>query len=477
RKAITPPSRRTNWRALTIFFQKWRGQFQYFEFDHVNRYADQNGVWEWHEAPVDEFRADIRPGQLGTKMQLPEQPLIARAEEYVFRLSPALVISGKVIDALTRQQVREFRVVPGGRIAGNQDYWAWRGSFVATGGRYEIREDRPWTAFRLRIEADGYRAAVSRDIKSDEGTITIDFALERGNNVLGKVVTPGLLPAVGARVALGGSRSWIRFTNGEIDDRSNNSPRETTDRAGRFHFPAQDKDFQLVITHPSGFAQIKSKPEWDLTRIIRLEPWSRVEGTLRVGPKPARNATIHLQYRGAADLRARDAEELLIEYRTKTGPDGRFVFERVVPAKWWISRDIAIMCDQGDSEVSSSCNVPFDILPETTVHLALGGNGRSVVGKLRPPPGPEVKVRWSFAEVIVTPHRGQQTATDLNFNAAVGRDGTFRIDDVPEGDYLLTVFFLRIQAGFLHNHRFHVPPRAGPEARPVDLGTLTLEKP
>ena len=280
-------------------------------------------------------------------MRLPEQPLIARAGEYVFRLSPALVISGKVIDALTRQQVREFRVVPGGRIAGNQDYWAWRGSFVASGGRYEIREDRPWTAFRLRIEADGYRAAVSRDIKSDEGTITIDFALERGKNVAGKVVTPGLLPAVGARVALGGSRSWIRFTNGEIDERSNNSPRETTDRAGRFRFPARDKDFQLVITHPSGFTQIKSKPEWDLTRIIRLEPWSRVEGT----------------------------------------------------------------------------------------------------------------------------------ATDLSFNAAVGRDGTFRIDDVPEGDYLLSVFFLRIQAGFSHNHRFHVPPRAGPEARPVDLGTLTLEKP
>ena len=41
---------------------------------------------------------------------------------------------------------------------------------------------------------------------------------------------------------------------------------------------AQDQDFQLVITHPSGFAHIKSTSEWELTRIIHLEPWCRVKG-------------------------------------------------------------------------------------------------------------------------------------------------------------------------------------------------------
>ena len=99
-----------------IFFQEWRGRYQYFEFDHVNQYADDRGVWVWHEAPVDEFKADICPPG---GMTLQRQPLIAREAEYVFRVPGPLVVSGKVIDAVTREPIKAFRVVPGdGAIRG-----------------------------------------------------------------------------------------------------------------------------------------------------------------------------------------------------------------------------------------------------------------------------------------------------------------------------------------------------------------------
>ncbi len=88
-----------------IFFQRWRGfDFRYFEFDQVNQYADENGVWEWNEAPLDEFKADISPPD---GMELAKQSLIARDEEYVFRTPPPLVISGKVIDAVTKEADQE----------------------------------------------------------------------------------------------------------------------------------------------------------------------------------------------------------------------------------------------------------------------------------------------------------------------------------------------------------------------------------
>ncbi len=62
--------------------------------------------------------------------------------------------------------------------------------------------------------------------------------------------------------------------------------------------------------------------------------------------------------------------------------------------------------------------------------------------------------------------------------ATVDRDGKFRIDDVPAGNYSLSVRFQRDDAGHLFNQRFAVPPtKEGVSDQPVDLGTLTLQKP
>ena len=123
--------------------------------------------------------------------------------------------------------------------------------------------------------------------------------------------------------------------------RSTYCAREETDDAGRFHFPPQDKDFQLVITHPSGFAHIKSTPEWELTRIIHLEPWSRVEGTFRVGKTPAANVPITLDVTRPALVRETMYRSIFTQHEATTGPDGRFVFERVIPGSGRIGRRIS----------------------------------------------------------------------------------------------------------------------------------------
>ena len=103
-----------------------------------------------------------------------------------------------------------------------------------------------------------------------------------------------------------------------------------------------------------------------------------------------------------------------------------------------------------------------------------------MVGKLRPPEGFQGKVHWNFASSrprLTRPRpRFAQRATYLM--ATVDRDGRFRMDDVPAGNYSLNVRFDRDEAGHLGNHRVHVPPTEGDSlAQPVDLGTLTLEKP
>jgi hypothetical protein len=457
-----------------IFFQRWRGSYAYFEFGHVNQYADANGVWVWNEAPLDEFRADICPPD---GMQLQQQPLIAREEEYVFRVAGPLVVSGEVTDAVTKKPIKEFRVVPGARWSDGRTFWIRKEEFAALDGQYQIRRTRGEPTNLIRIEADGYTAAVSRDIRSDEGKISIDFALKPGANVAAKVVTPRNLPARGARVALGLPGSQICVQNGEIDDSSTFSARAETDESGRFHFPAQDKDFQLVITHPSGFGYVKSPREWELTRIIHLEPWSRVEGTYKIGKSPAANVSIEIDVSRMNSF-GQDEPRIFTQHRSTTGPDGKFIFERVIPGTGRIGRRITFLVNEGATEVASAYMIAAEFPAGKTVHIDLGGMGRSVVGRLQPSEKFLGEVRWNFADISVESAAADSRSAKPYFTATVDRDGRFRIDDVPPGDYSLRVDFMRDNAaGQLRNHRFKVPSIEGPSAsQPVELGVLRLDK-
>jgi beta-lactamase regulating signal transducer with metallopeptidase domain/protocatechuate 3,4-dioxygenase beta subunit len=458
-----------------IFFQQWRGRFDYYEFDHINQYADANGIWEWHEAPLDEFRADICPPD-GDGMQLVREPLIARAEEYVFRLPPTLVISGKVVDAATKQPIKTFRVIPGVRFSETNMMWRDRDGFSASDGRYEVRQTRGEMAHLVRIEADGYQAASSRDIKSTEGNVTIDFELTRGNNVVAKVVTPDLQPASGARVALGVAGSQIQVKNGEFNRNGTFCEQTTADAAGRFRFAPQDQDFQILITHPTGYSQIRSTPEWDQAKVIRLEPWARVEGTFRVGRDAVANAPIELDVFGR-DSYGEGAARISSQHLATTGPDGRFAFDRVIPGRGRLGRRIVWMVNEGATEVTSSCKVAAEFPAGKTFRIDLGGTGRAVVGKLQPMEGTDAKtVRWNFASVMARPEPNDPPASGPHLTASVARDGTFRIDDVPAGNYSLSIWSDRGGAGSLRDHRFSVPTAdVDPAAGPVDLGTLKLQ--
>ena len=75
--------------------------------------------------------------------------------------------------------------------------------------------------------------------------------------------------------------------------------------------------------------------------------------------------------------------------------------------------------------------------------------------------------------------RSKLLSESASLTASIARDGTFRIDDVPPGEYALKVSFSerKHSAGSLYDVHFTVPPvENGYSPDPVDLGTLTLEK-
>ncbi|WP_339731059.1 carboxypeptidase regulatory-like domain-containing protein [uncultured Gimesia sp.] len=486
-----------------IFFQQWRGNIDSFEFDTVHPYADENGVWEWNEAPLDKFQADIcRPGG----MQLTYQTLLAREAEYVFKPPKALVISGSVVDAKTKQPIKIFHVTPGYQTNIPQPRMSWNtsDSFESLDGKYQLRVTRDKPANFVRIEADGYEVTTSRAFKPDEENVHFDFSLAPAKDIAATILTATGEPAADAEIVVGVTGSQISIKEGKFGNSQTYATRLKSDAAGYFHIPPRNDPFQLVILHSAGFAHLKSD-ESPIPNPVELTPWARLEGTFRVGKQVAPHVRLTLFYNGINTFND-EGPHIFTGNEVTTDENGHFVFDRVFPGKCRVGREITFMVNEGTSEVTSSRRTKVDCFPDKTTTLELGGTGRRIIGKLAPPASYSGKVFWNMELLTLEgalppppaplttkqdfedPERYnawriayeaylQLQSENTYFTVSIDIDGSFHIDDVPAGDYVLKMWHSKNLAGKLKEVQISVPAsKINDTAAPVDLGTLTLQK-
>jgi hypothetical protein len=454
-----------------IVIQNWRDQEIDREIGAGEQYTDSQGVWEWKEAPEDQFLVDIcRPDG----MRLANRPLLARADEYVFRVPRALVISGKVVAAETGQPIKRFHVICGNRAGAPQPVWNNHNCFTAIDGQYRLRETEERLAHLVHVDADGYLPAVSREIKSDEGNVAIDFALTKANEIEGTVLTSAGVPAARATVALGAGGSQVVLYNGKIQE-SVSCPRRTTDDFGHFHFPPEIVEHCLVVTHATGYALLRCAPNHD-PKIIRLTPWARLEGTYRVAREARAGALIALGYhgKGISGIADEAARSVNLIYRQTTDANGRFVFEHVAPGQGSVGRQLPWTNAKGWTPATSAAYLPVTFLPGKTTQLEFGIAGRPVIGQFRRAPEAKQNIAWSFVLVNVEADVPQRDRHGSLFFASVDRGGNFCIDDVPPGRYLLSVS--DPAGGSLRRRPFTVPAiKDKLSQKPVDVGVITLK--
>lgn len=256
--------------------------------------------------------------------------------------------------------------------------------------------------------------------------------------------------------------------NGDFAAGQVNCPRQDADEAGRVHFGPQTSEFWLVAIHPSGYAQQWCSPK-SVPKTLPLTRWARVEGTYRVARKPQANAKLSINHQANARLRAQNGASIYLDYNQTTDANGHFAFEHVIPGQGSIGRYILIMMDTGTSEITSSSMVPVKFTAGQTTHIDLGVSGRPVTGQLRTANGEKPTIAWNFVLV-------QATGNGRDFQATVDPEGNFCIDDVPPGEYSLSLQFLKPGQSQFNPHRFTVTAvNEKLSARPVDVGVLTLE--
>ena len=385
-------------------------------------------------------------------------------------------MTGTAIDRVTKQPIKCFRVLGGLRPPGDPQGVYYEGAHYTEGGRYQVRlGDQPISHF-VRIEAEGYQPQLSRDIAVQEKTARVDFELTSAQNVEGVVLTPAGLPAAGAKLAVAVGEAYFSITEGAILGRSPVTVElRETDASGHFRFPPQDRDYYVVIIHSSGYAWFRPIPRSNRRRIT-LDPWTRVEGTYCVGGKPLAGVQMSL-VTGELHPLGDDGPNITVRSRTTTGPDGRFVFDRVAAGHGQIHREFKWMPRIGYTEVASACAVYLKFPIGKVVKVDIGRQGRAVVGRLKPARGFSKPVLWQFAHVAITPDSENPEAENRRYTASIDQDGRFRVDDVPPGRYELNSGLMNEFApGRLVDTPLTVPgEEIRPLNQPLDLGELEVQ--
>jgi RNA polymerase sigma factor (sigma-70 family) len=452
--------------------------------------TDALGRFRWSDAPSDEVSLFAnKAGYSSTQFNLKPSD-----QEHVLTLARVLVLRGTVVDAQTGRPISTFTLVPGVRAT-----WIPVLGKIIHGGRYERPfDDLGSERQRIRIEAKGYRPAVSPFYENDAGEQVFDVRLEKGDWVTGAVRGQRGEPLSGAEVIVAGFPG-LQISGGKAYQRNFHS-HTVTDAGGQFAFSPPEGPYRLVALHNQGYAEASAEQVAG-SHGLTLAPWGRIEGTLRVGGKPLAHQTIV----ATLDDQRIDLGGIPLQNdsRAQTDEQGRFVMERVVPGEarvhWQPDHST------GRKTLDRYYQAPFRTVgPGQTVPVDLAQEGgRPLVGwiaagdpaagqldlargsaylLLRAPEVPyppglsepdrrEWLRQWRFTEEA---RAYRQVRRGFAHTLELKPDGSFRVDEVQPGAYQLHV---RVK-GFDDLIRdFEVPEAAdGQNGAPVDLGPLVLKR-
>ncbi len=356
----------------------------------------------------------------------------------------------------------------------------------------------------IRIEAEGYEPAEFLRFHDSLEDVAHDFRLRKAAMLAGIVRGPDGRPLEDVDVTLIGAGFDNPIQSGRLmlGQDVNEPPRIRTGPDGRYAFRPQGRRVAIIAIHDSGFA-VRSADDPAAAGDLTLAPWGRVEGLVKIGDRPASGETV------AGWLRTSSASANL-PYEATTLASGRFVLDRVAPGRLTIYRRVETE-DQGWTQ---SHTVSLDVKPGETVRLQLGGTGRPVVGRLAIPEGvklsqfavghghgsltpvlpepptpvdflvfdSEQRAAWWDAFARTPEGRALVEDRDRAYAVALRPDGTFRIEDVPAGRYILKLPFEGLSRGTREGRQAFartevvVPEMAGGRSdEPLDIGAVPLE--
>jgi hypothetical protein len=439
----------------------------------ANFQTDGAGHFHWDEAPAEPVTASVSARGLRGMDDL----VLIPDKDNVIKLGAVSHIRGTVTDAATGKPIENIHLVLGIKWNGDQAVtWqpGWDLNAVKPGGKFEFTDEWSYPGIAVKIEAPGYMPAESRIVNSDERDATLDLQMKPGKNLILTVQTADGKPVAGATAAMALPGQQQVFIQNGREVENNMTSTATSGADGRIGFPPQTGNFKIAVFADAGYAETDQDALANSPGVT-LSPWGRIEGRMMVGSKPATGADVDV-FRSQNMPYDPQQPRIFNQLNAKTDDDGKFVVDRVPPGEWTIGRRVTVATRYGWARAMQSVEVD----PGKTVSVQVGGTGRPVVGNVSLAPELSGRSDWEYAFCHIASQQQVSLAappmpflirmssaqtqqkwmrdwmkTDAgkayfanqqkafanmrNFPFSVSPDGSFRVDDVPAGDYQLSV--------------------------------------
>jgi thiol-disulfide isomerase/thioredoxin len=446
--------------GVTVQIDQWRGNESLYNHRHPNVLntqipvqSDESGIYRWTWAPDDVVAYQFgKEGYAARKAEL-----TADGKEQTITLQSTLRITGKVTDRATGRPIENVTAIPVLEFSTGRLHVERQHRRTSPDGSFTLELDRTDVAYRVRVEAEGYRSAMSDAVRVGAFRPTFDFRLEPAPTLRGRVVGAQGKPVEGARVFLATDSQMLGIEEQNEDNWSSNQ-KVVTDAQGRFALPAQFERFDLVALHDDGYAEADFEPDQQ-PGDLALRAWAHAEGRLMEAGQPVPTAGVHF---APIRVRAGGSPHIQDGISVKTDRSGHFVFPRVPPVKSSVMAQLSVWRDW---PIRAGRSVPMDLQPGQRVEVDLGGAGASVSGRVIPSGDASIKIdirkslnylvrrepgieplaglrplgfdaRRGWSNAWTGTAEGLAYLATLNYHfVTLDQDGRFRISGVPAGDY------------------------------------------
>ncbi|HZM01831.1 MAG TPA: carboxypeptidase regulatory-like domain-containing protein, partial [Candidatus Saccharimonadales bacterium] len=436
--------------------------------------ADSGGRIVWNSAPLEPFSVSVlKDGYFSSRNNI----VPADGQEHTIILHPQLTVVGLVTDAVTKQPIPSFKAIPGSERLG---------AAYGANGQFELTFTEYSQPLTVRIEADGYDPATSRPLDDRANPLTCNFTLRKQKleeAIQGIVLLPDGNAGAGVSVTLCPTEHGVDLHEGKFT-KMNAAITTETDLNGHFFFAAGSSARAVVAVHQEGIGSVPITAS-NRSVSIRLQPWGRIEGTLRFKSRPNADQQIALW---EPPLGGRPTT-LNLAYTTKTDEQGKFTFDQAPPGHF----DLYLVKGSGPQ-------IPVEVRAGETAVVQMGGSGGNISGRLVAPHSVSLG-NWNkqllFAD-LQTKLPGKirqyyQSEEGRNLLRAVSTysldvhpDGTFKVEEVPPGDYVLrgqlsdiaVDLSMRVMGHIIGTFQkdVHVPQAGGDQSiEKIDLGTIMVQ--